>query len=1098
MKMRLPQKWILAVFCLTFVVAALIFLATREVAMSEEALRAKILFEKSEEAEGEGGRREEWLYQQRAYPAGRIPADAGVRMVEQLEREEARMRSDRQWAARMAADPAQQAVWAALGPQPILAGRTLGTPRNNVSGRISAIALDPRYNGTTNQTIYLGGAQGGVWKSTDNGANWAPLTDGQPSVAIGAIAVDPRNPETIYAGTGDGTRCALCYYGAGLLKSLDGGATWSVIPGPIAIRDPRIPAFINAAFTRIAVDPSNSSTIYAATTFGVTAASTSEPLQLSLGQVGLWKSTDGGSNWRNLDPGATDGTFTVHDVIVDPRNPSRVIAGMRTIGIYRSEQGGEPGTWQRLTAGLPDLGADPQATSPYRRVALASGPPIAPSTNTTLYAAFARTNSQLLGIFRSTDNGGNWTQVTTPQVSGQANYNLDITVDPNDGNVVYYGTSTNDANNGGTLWRSRDAGQTWSDISRGNNVTGGLHVDTHQIATAPAIGDLLFTGNDGGIWRTDAAKADPVAWTQLNDTLNLSQFMSIAVHPTDPNIVIGGTQDNGTNRFRGNVAWDHIADGDGGYTLIDQSNPQVMYHTFFNQNSSGSGGAVIGPEVSFNGGNSWSLRGCFSCNTAQGNFNPADRVAFYAPMAVHAGFGGASGNVVYFGTYRLYRTPDRGVTWTGLGAGGDGFGADLTKGEGVISAIAAHTQLADGEVVWVGTSDGLVQVTANAGANAGATFTNVTKTPLPNRYLSDIAADPGNTQRAVIVYSGFNTNTPPTPGHVFLTNNRGGAWLDISGNLPDVPVTSVAMNPSNPANLFLGTDLGVFQTTNGGTTWERLGNGMPRVATFMVRYQAATGSLFAATHGRGVYRLTTSRAVTTVSAANFSASSIASEAIVAAFGTGLATQTIGATIVPLPTTLGGSRVAVRDSAGVERLSPLFFVSPQQINFQIPPGTASGAASVGITSNDGIVSIGAAQIAATSPSLFAQNANGRGVPAGFALRVRSNGAQENVPISALNAPQNQFIPAPIDLGPATDQVFLVLFGTGVRFRSALSNVSATIGGVNAPVQFAGAQGALVGLDQINLGIARGLIGRGEVDVILIVDGKPANTLRINVR
>ncbi|MGH9846876.1 MAG: WD40/YVTN/BNR-like repeat-containing protein, partial [Blastocatellia bacterium] len=461
--------------------------------------------------ESEGERREDWLYQQRAYPAKSIPPEAGPRMVEQLEREETRLRLRRQAGnLREAETPEQQAVWAALGPQPINNGQTFGAPRNNVSGRISAVALDPRYDGSSNQTIYVGGAQGGVWKSTDNGVNWAPLTDGQPSIAVGAIAVDPKNPDTIYVGLGEGSRCALCYYGAGLLKSTNGGATWTLITGPTAIRDPKVPAFVNAAFTRIAIDPVNTSTVYACTTFGVTSTPTNEQQQLNLGQVGLWKSTDGGATWRNLDPGATEGTFSVHDVLLDPRNPNRVFAGMRTIGLYVSDQGGEPGTWRLLTNGLPDLGSNPQgttSTSPVRRVALAAGPPVAPSTNATYYAAFASTATSLFGIYRSSDNGESWSRTTTPP-GGQANYNLDIVVDPTDGNVVYYGTSANGVNNGGTVLRSRDGGQTWQDVSRGDGATGGLHADTHQFAFAPASGNLLFTGNDGGMWRTDNANAD--------------------------------------------------------------------------------------------------------------------------------------------------------------------------------------------------------------------------------------------------------------------------------------------------------------------------------------------------------------------------------------------------------------------------------------------------------------------------------------------------------------------------------------------------------------------------------------------------------------
>ncbi len=1058
----------------------------------------------SGEESDESERRENWLHLQRAYPAKTIPAEAGMRMLEQLEREEVRLRQLRARSGQETEAPEQQLVWASIGPQPILEGFSFGSPRSGASGRVSAIALDPRYDGVNNQTVYVGGAQGGVWKSTDNGANWTPLTDGQPSLAIGAIAVDPNNPNVIYAGTGESSGCALCYYGAGLLKSTDGGATWTQITGPITTTEPGVPSFLNVGFTKITIDPTNTSVIYVATGATASGNPNSFPQGVSTSQVGLWKSTDGGNTWRNLDPSGANGTTRCHDVIIDPQNNNRVYAAMRLTGIFRSDSGGEPGTWTRLTGGLPEPAATPTNSS-FVRLALAFGPPIAPSATTTLYAAYAGRNDNLLGIWRSTDGGGNWVKVTTPQNPGQANYNLDLTVDPADGRIVYYGTSGNEAYNGGTVLRSIDAGDTWVDLSRGDGSSGGLHPDTHQIVIAPANRNILFTGNDGGIWRTNNATADIVSWNQLNNTLVITQFMSVALHPTDPNILIGGTQDNGTLRFQGNVSWGFVDSSDGGATLIDQSNPQVMYHTYFNVNNDGGERALLGPAVSLTGGglNSWRFRGCNGCTAQPGGFNPSDRVAFYAPLALSTGFNGANGNAVYFGTHRLYRSANLGVTWNGMGASGDNFGADLTKGQGVITTIAAHPRLDNnsnppGEIVWVGTSDGLVQVATNAGALGGVNFNNLTKAPLPNRFVSDIALDPGNPQRAVVTFSGFNSNTPSMPGHVFLTTDFGASWQDISGNLPDVPVSSVAVNPNDPNTVYIGADLGVFQTTNGGTTWERMGNGMPRVAVFMVRYHAASNSVVAATHGRGIFRLTTARSVATVSAANFSAASITSEAIVAAFGTGLAIRTESATALPLPVVLAGTRVTVRDSAGTERSAPLFFVAPQQVNFLIPAGTAAGAATITITSGDGGISSGAVQIANVAPSLFAANANGRDVAAGFALRVRADNSREDLPINRFDPGQNRFVSVPIDLGPASDQLFLILYGTGFRFRSSLSGVSATIGGVNSDALFAGPQGGFVGLDQANLRIPRSLAGRGEVDVVLTVDGKIANTLKVNIR
>jgi len=239
----------------------------------------------------------------------------------------------------------------------------------------------------------------------------------------------------------------------------------------------------------------------------------------------------------------------------------------------------------------------------------------------------------------------------------------------------------------------------------------------------------------------------------------------------------------------------------------------------------------------------------------------------------------------------------------------------------------------------------------------------------------------------------------------------------------------------------------------------------------------------------------TARAVATVSAASFSGQTLAAESIVAAFGVNLATSVVVNNALPLPTSLAGTTVSVRDSEGADRLAPLFFVSPQQINYLIPQGTAPGTATITVAGGDGSLSVGAVNIAAIAPGLFAANANGQGVPAAVALRVKADGAQIYEPVSRFDQAQNRFVAAPIDLGPAGEQVFLLLFGSGLRFNSGLEGVTCKLGGIDAPVLFAGAQGGLVGLDQVNLSLPRALAGRGEVDLVLTVDGQTANTVRV---
>ncbi len=265
------------------------------------------------------------------------------------------------------------------------------------------------------------------------------------------------------------------------------------------------------------------------------------------------------------------------------------------------------------------------------------------------------------------------------------------------------------------------------------------------------------------------------------------------------------------------------------------------------------------------------------------------------------------------------------------------------------------------------------------------------------------------------------------------------------------------------------------------------------------------GELYVVHLGSGsngaVYRITnpnaTAVAATSVSAANYR-SPLARESIAAVFGSELADVTLPNVGGTLPTSLGGTQITVTDSAGTNRAAQLFFVSPNQANYLIPAGTSAGTATVTITSWSGALSRGTVPINPVAPGLFTANSSGQGVPAAVAERILANGSRSTVPVAVFDATQSQFVPIPIDLGTATDQVFLAVFGTGFRFRSALTAVTATIGGIPAEVTYAGPQNDFVGLDQANIRIPFSLAGRGDVDVVFTVDGQMANTVRINIK
>jgi uncharacterized protein (TIGR03437 family) len=337
-----------------------------------------------------------------------------------------------------------------------------------------------------------------------------------------------------------------------------------------------------------------------------------------------------------------------------------------------------------------------------------------------------------------------------------------------------------------------------------------------------------------------------------------------------------------------------------------------------------------------------------------------------------------------------------------------------------------------------------------------------------HNYLSTSVAISGETIAVGAFYDTVGEN--PEQGDVFVFSRTGGVWtqqqrlIANDGAVEDAFGTSVALS---------GETLAV------GTQRDDIGE------------KKNQGSAY-------IFRANQPSSITPVSAASFAGPALASESIAAAFGNGLSESTEVAATQPLPTTLAGIRVRIRDNLGAESFAPLFFASPNQINFQLPPGVAMGKAAFTVLRGNVTVAAGEAQIESVAPGIFSADSSGQGLLMGLALRVRADGSQSYESITSYDANAKRFVATPIDLGPATDRVFLVLFATGVRNRSSLNFVEVKIGGLNLDALYAGPQGSFAGLDQLNVLLSRNLIGRGVVDVAVAVNGMQANTLKIAIK
>jgi hypothetical protein len=656
--------------------------------------------------------------------------------------------------------------WRSIGPTTINNGAA--------AGRVTAVAVDPMQS----DIVYAGGAQGGVWRSLDAGGTWTALGDNQCSLAIGSLVIDPINPRIVYAGTGEQNNSADSYYGCGVLRSTNGGDTWTQLGAEVFVS-----ATGGARIGHMLIDRS-------------TAGSPTNTTLLASTSFGLYRSANSGTTWTRPLTGNVSGLAS------DPSNPRIYYAAVGNYGasaaqngIFKSTDGGV--TWTQLPVAF---------GTTVGRIELA----VAKSNSNVLYATVedrttgGSTREQLLGIWRSTDAGATWTKTaaTGANCASQCWYNMFVEVDPTNEARVYFG--------GLSFYRSEDSAKTFT------NVGAAIHVDQHALAFDPADPNVIYVGNDGGVYRSTNRGS---GWLSRNSNLAITQFYhGVSLHPTDTNTVLGGTQDNGTLQFRGDPSWSQVLGADGGFTAINPLDPSNMFAEIQWTPTGGGGG---GPRRR-------SLGGGYQLKTA--GIDLTDRGQFIPPLVMDL----PRPTTLYFGTFRLYRTTDNAESWTPISP-------DLSRsGAGTITAIGLAPS--DPRTVYVGLNDGNVQVTRDSG---------VTWTPviagLPTRAITEIIVDAEDAATAYLTNSGFGTP------HVWRTTDAGTTWTNISGDLPNVPVNALVVIPGS-RELFLGTDLGMFRSTNGGQTWLPFQTGFPNAAVFSLTFNDRSRQIVAATHGRGMFR----------------------------------------------------------------------------------------------------------------------------------------------------------------------------------------------------------------------------------------------------
>ena len=694
-----------------------------------------------------------------------------------------------------------------------------------MSGRISDIVIDPN----NPSTWYVGVGSGGIFKTVNAGTTWEAIFENEDSYSIGALTIDPNDSTVIWAGTGENVSGRHVGYGNGVYRSLDGGKNWENMGLAASER-----------IGMIRIDPRDSDTIFVAA---------QGPLWSAGGERGLYKSTDGGQSWRKvlgdgLGNTDVDDRYTgVSEVHLDPRNPDVMYAvswqrfrnvavlldGGPGTGIHKSTDGGE--TWRELTEGLPDENMGK------------TGLAISPQNPDVIYATIELAN-RTGGFWRSEDGGDTWEKRNDYLSGGTGpHYYQELFASPHAFDRVYQA----DVN----LHVTNDGGNTFETLDHESK-----HVDHHAMAFRADDPDYILVGNDGGVYESfDLGET----W-RFTANLPITQFYKVAVDYDEPFYnVYGGTQDNnsqgGPSRTTNNVGirnsdWFVTLFGDGHQSAVDPNNPDIIYAqwqqgnlTRFDRKTGES--VYIKPQP------------------AAGE--PPDRYNWDSPILISP----HESSTLYFGTQRVWKSEDYGDSWTTISG-------DLTRDEDrvrqpvmgrtwsfdsswdmlAMSQFNTITSLSESPLVpgliYVGTDDGLIQVTENGGES----WRTIDSLPrVPDRFfVNDIKADLFDPDTVYVVVDDHKSGD--FSPYVLKSTNRGRSWQSIAGNLPDRHILwRIVQDHEKPGLMFLGTEFGVFFTVNAGDTWTKLKGGAPNIPFRDLVIQTRENDLVGATFGRSFYIL---------------------------------------------------------------------------------------------------------------------------------------------------------------------------------------------------------------------------------------------------